>query len=221
VKVLVVDIGGTNIKLLATGRRAMRKVPSGHDLTPRQLVKRVLAAVDGWEYDVVSMGFPGPVENDRILREPVNLGKGWVRFDFAKAFGCEVKIVNDAAMQAVGSYQGKQMLFLGLGTGLGTTLIRNGVVVPLELAHLPYHKGKTFEEIVGDAGYQRLGKPAWRRHVTVVVDLLMRATVSDYVVLGGGNVRHIKTLPAGARRGSNANAFRGGFRLWQEALTWT
>ena len=220
-KVLVIDIGGTHVKLLATGRRTVRKIPSGLDLTPRRLVKQVLAAVAGWEFDAISIGYPGPVENDRVLREPVHLGKGWVRFDFAKAFGYPVRLVNDAAMQAVGSYQGKQMLFLGLGTGLGTTLIRNGVVIPLEIAHLPYHKGKSFEDVLGDANYQRIGKAAWRKHVAVVVELMMRATVCDYVVLGGGNVRHLKTLPRGARRGGNANAFRGGYRLWKNELTWT
>jgi polyphosphate glucokinase len=221
VKVLVVDIGGTNIKLLATGRRAVRKLPSGPGLTPRQLIKAVLPAVEDWDYDVVSIGFPGPVEENRPLREPVNLGRGWVRFDYEAAFGCRVRMVNDAAMQAVGSYQGKRMLFLGLGTGLGTTVVRNGVVVPLEIAHLPYRKGESYEEVVGEAGFQRLGKAAWRKHVAEVVDLMLNATVSDYAVLGGGNVRHLKELPPRTRRGSNANAFRGGFRLWHESLTWT
>jgi polyphosphate glucokinase len=221
VKVLVIDIGGTNVKLLATGRRVVRKIPSGPGLTPGQLVKTVLPAVADWEYDVISIGYPGPVEDNRPLKEPVNLGKGWVRFDYEKAFGHPVRIVNDAAMQAIGSYQGKRMLFLGLGTGLGTTVVRNGVVIPLELAHLPYRKGATFEEYVGEAGYQRLGKAAWRRHVAEVVRLLMNATVSDYAVLGGGNVRHLSELPPRTRRGDNANAFRGGYRLWQERLTWT
>jgi polyphosphate glucokinase len=221
VKVLVIDIGGTNVKLLATGRRIVRKIPSGADLTPGRLVKAVLPVVEDWEYDVVSIGYPGPVEENRPLKEPVNLGRGWVRFDYEAAFGCPVRIVNDAAMQAIGSYMGKRMLFLGLGTGLGTTVVRNGVVVPLELAHLPYYKGKSFEECVGDAGYQRLGKEAWRKHVEAVVRLLMNATVSDYTVLGGGNVRHLKRLPPRTRRGSNSNAFRGGFRLWQERITWT
>jgi polyphosphate glucokinase len=221
VKVLVIDIGGTNIKLLATGRRTVRKIPSGPELTPRQLVAAVLPIVGDWKYDAVSIGLPAPVRDNRAVREPVNLGKGWVRFDFEKAFGRPVRMVNDAAMQAIGSYRGKRMLFLGLGTGLGTTLVQDGVVVPLELAHLPYHKGHSFEEYVGELGYQRLGKLAWRKHVTEVVRLLMNATVADYVVLGGGNVRHLKVLPPRARRGSNANAFRGGYRMWQKSATWT
>lgn len=220
-KVLVIDIGGTNVKLLATGRRTVRKVPSGPDLTPRKLVQDVLPVVKDWDYDVVSIGYPGPVAGNRPLKEPVNLGKGWVRFDYEKAFGRPVRMVNDAAMQAIGSYQGKNMLFLGLGTGLGTTLVRNGMVVPMELGHLPYLKGRTFEEYIGDAGYKRLGKVAWRKHVEEVVRQLMNATVADYAVLGGGNVRHLKDLPPRTRRGNNANAFRGGYRLWQESTTWT
>jgi polyphosphate glucokinase len=221
VKVLVIDIGGTNVKLLATGRRTVRKLPSGPHLTPRRLVSEVLPAVEDWDYDVVSIGYPGPVEDNRPLREPVNLGKGWVRFDYEKAFGRPVRMVNDAAMQAIGSYGGKNMLFLGLGTGLGTTLVRNGVVVPLELAHLPYRKGHTFEEYVGEGGLRRLGRAAWRKHVAEVVRELMNATVADYAVLGGGNVRLLKELPPGTRRGSNANAFQGGYRLWQEGSRWT
>jgi polyphosphate glucokinase len=220
VKVLVIDIGGTNVKLLATGRRAVRKLSSGPELTPRQLVKEVLPAAGDWDYDVVSIGFPGPVQDNRPMREPVNLGKGWVRFDYESALGKPVRMVNDAAMQAIGSYQGKNMLFLGLGTGLGTTLVRNGTVIPLELGHLPYRKGRTFEEYLGDAGYRQLGKAAWRKHVAEVVRELMNATVADYVVLGGGNVRHLKKLPPRTRRGDNANAFRGGYRLWQESTTW-
>lgn len=219
-KVLVIDIGGTNVKLLATGRRTVRKIPSGPGLTPRQLVAAVLPVVEGWRYDAISIGFPAPVRDNRPLREPVNLGTGWVRFDYEKAFGRPVRMVNDAAMQAIGSYRGKRMLFLGLGTGLGTTLVQDGVVVPLELAHLPYNRGYTFEEYIGEAGYQELGKLAWRRHVAVIVELLMNATVADYVVLGGGNVRHLRELPPRARRGSNANAFRGGYRLWQKSTTW-
>jgi polyphosphate glucokinase len=221
VKVLVIDIGGTNAKLLATGRRTVRKIPSGPDLTPRKLVQEVLPAVKDWDYDVVSIGYPGPVADNRPLKEPVNLGKGWVRFDYEKAFGRPVRMVNDAAMQAIGSYQGKNMLFLGLGTGLGSTLVRNGTVVPMELGHLPYRKGHTFEEYIGDGGYKRLGKAAWRKHVAEVVRQLMNATVADYAVLGGGNVRHLKDLPPRTRRGSNANAIRGGYRLWQEGTTWT
>lgn len=220
VKTLVIDVGGTNLKLLASGRRAERKVPSGPDLTPRAMVRDVLAAVHDWSYDVVSIGYPGPVLDDRPVREPVHLGKGWVRFDYAKAFGCPVRIVNDAAMQAIGSYQGGRMLFLGLGTGLGTTMILDGSVIPLELAHLPYRHGRSFEEYVGDAAMRKHGKRRWRHHVERVVAMLLAATVTDYAVLGGGNVRLLDVLPPNARRGENANAFRGGFRIWQEKHTW-
>lgn len=219
-KILVVDVGGSHIKLLTTGRRAPRKVPSGPTLTPRVMVRDTLAAVEGWEFDAVSIGYPGPVADNRPLKDPINLGKGWVRFDYEKAFKCPVRMINDAAMQAIGSYEGGRMLFLGLGTGLGTTVILDGTVVPMELAHLPYRKDRTFEDYVGDAGMRALGKPRWRRHVERVVDMLLAATVTDYAVLGGGNVRHIKELPPKTRRGSNANAFRGGFRLWQESTTW-
>jgi polyphosphate glucokinase len=215
-KTLVIDVGGTHVKALATGRRTVAKVPSGPDLTPRQMMRRILDATAGWTYDVVSIGYPGPVVRGRIVREPVNLGRGWRRFDFERAFERPVRLINDAAMQALGSYEGRRMLFLGLGTGLGTALVHDGVVVPLEAGHLPYRKGKTFEEYVGEAGLKRLGKKHWRRHVTEVVDILTRALVVDYVVLGGGNVRLLDTLPPRARRGQNANAFRGGFRLWQD-----
>jgi len=214
VKILVIDIGGTNIKLLASGQRTPIKVPSGPNLTPRQMVDEVLEATADWDYDAVSIGYPGPVARDRPTKEPVNLGDGWTRFNFQRAFGRPVRMINDAAMQALGSYSGKTMLFLGLGTGLGNTLIKDGVVVPLELAHLPYEDGKTYEEIIGEAGLKKLGKRKWRRHVARIVELFMAATNADYVVIGGGNVRVLEELPAHTRRGSNANAFVGGFRLW-------
>lgn len=220
-KVLVVDIGGTHVKALASGRRVVAKVPSGPELTPRQMVRRVLTATHGWRYDVVSIGYPGPIVRGKIVREPHNLGPGWIRFDFARALGRPVRLINDAAMQALGSYDGRRMLFLGLGTGLGTTVVRDGVVVPLELAHLPYRNGRTYEEYVGDAGLRRLGRKKWQAHVGVVVELLMDALVMDYTVLGGGNVRLLDELPPRTRRGDNANAFRGGFRLWQSAVTYT
>ncbi|MDB4887516.1 MAG: polyphosphate glucokinase [Gemmatimonadetes bacterium] len=219
-KTLVVDIGGTSVKLLATGRRTHRQVPSGPSLTPRAMVRSVLAAVADWPFDAVSVGFPGPAHHDRPLREPVNLGRGWVRFDYEGAFGCPVRLMNDAAMQAVGSYAGGRMLFLGLGTGLGTSLVLDGTVVPMELAHLPYRDGRSYEDVVGDAGLRAAGTARWRRHVTHVVDLLLAATVTEYAVLGGGNVRHFTRMPPRTRRGDNANAFRGGFRLWQERGTW-
>jgi polyphosphate glucokinase len=219
-KTLVIDVGGTSLKLLVTGRRVHRQVPSGPTLTPRRMVRDVLAAVADWEFDNVSIGFPGPVHENRPIKEPVNLGRGWVRFDYERAFVRPVRIVNDAAMQALGSYQGGRMLFLGLGTGLGTSLVLDGMVIPMELAHLPYRDGRSFEDFVGDAGLRAMGKARWRGHVTRVTALLLAATVTDYVVLGGGNVRHLETLPPHARRGDNANAFRGGFRLWQERGRW-
>jgi len=220
-KVLVVDVGGSHVKAQASGRRTMVKVDSGPDLTPRQMVDRLRDATDGWRYDVVSIGYPGPVVRGRITREPYNLGRGWTRFDFERAFGCPVRLINDAAMQAIGSYQGKRMLFLGLGTGLGTTLIRDGVVIPLEIAHLPYEDGETYEDVVGDAGLRRIGVRRWRKHVANIVELMMNAVIADYTVLGGGNVRLLPTLPPHTRRGANANALRGGLRLWHNDFVLT
>ena len=213
-KTLVVDVGGTHVKVLASGHRAPIKIKSGPTFTPRDMVTAVLDATADWTYDRVSIGYPGPVRHGKPVREPWNLAPGWVGFDFRKAFGKPVRIVNDAAMQALGSYEGGTMLFLGLGTGLGSAMIRDGTVIPLELAHLPYRHGKTYEDWIGEAGMKRLGKNRWRKHVTAIVELLAEAFLADYVVLGGGNVRHIKRLPKGARRGGNANAFRGGYRLW-------
>jgi polyphosphate glucokinase len=220
-KVLVVDVGGSHVKAQASGRRTMVKVDSGPDLTPRQMVERLLDVTEGWRYDVVSIGYPGPVVRGRIAREPYNLGRGWTRFDFERAFGRPVRLINDAAMQAIGSYQGKRMLFLGLGTGLGTTLIRDRVVIPLEIAHLPYEDDQTYEDVVGDAGLQRIGVRRWRKHVANIVELMMNAVVADYTVLGGGNVRLLPTLPPRTRRGANANALRGGLRLWQDDFVLT
>ena len=213
-KTLVIDVGGTNVKVLATGQKEPLKIPSGKHLTPAQMVRQVLDAAKTWEFENVSIGFPGPVVNGRPAREPHNLGSGWVRFDFAAAFGKPVRIVNDAAMQALGSYDGGNMLFLGLGTGLGSAMVRDGVVFPLELAHLPYKKDHTYEEYLGEAGWKKRGKKAWRKHVGEVVALFIAAFVVDYVVLGGGNAKRIERLPPKARRGSNVNAFTGGFRLW-------
>jgi polyphosphate glucokinase len=217
VKVLVIDVGGTHVKVLATGHMASREFESGSAMTARAMVKGVKRLTVDWQYDVVSIGFPGPVLHGRIVAEPVNLGGGWVRFDFRRAFGCPVKIINDAAMQALGSYRGGRMLFLGFGTGLGTALIVDGVVEPMELAHLPYLKGKTYEDYVGLRGFKRLGKKKWRRHVFDVVKRLGTALQAEDIVLGGGNAKHLTTLPARSRFGDNANAFQGGFRLWEAA----
>ena len=214
-RILVVDVGGTNVKVLASGHRVPIKIPSGPTLTPREMVRAVRNATSGWKYDRVSIGYPGPVRDAKPIEDPWNLGPGWVGFDFRRAFGKPVRLVNDAAMQALGSYEGGTMLFLGLGTGLGNALIQDGVLIPLELGHLPYRHGKSYEDWIGEAGFRRLGKRRWRRHVLEIVGLLSAAVLADYVVLGGGNVRHIKRLPKGVRRGRNANAFKGGFRLWK------
>jgi predicted NBD/HSP70 family sugar kinase len=216
-KVLVVDVGGNNIKLLATGQRAPRKVPSGPSFTARRMVAAVKLATADWRYDAVSIGFPGPVRNGRPTREPVNLGRGWVRFDYARTFGKPVRIVNDAVMQALGSYRGGRMLFLGLGTGLGAALVVEGHVQPLEIAHLPYRNGKTYEDFVGKRGQDRMGRRRWRRVVAEIVPRLFDAFQVDEVVIGGGNAKQLKEVPRGARLGDNANAFVGGFRLWERA----
>jgi polyphosphate glucokinase len=213
-KTLVVDVGGTHVKMLVSGKRVPVKIDSGPEMTPRRMIADVAKATEGWSYDRVSIGFPGPVKNDRPLHEPWNLGTGWVGFNFGRAFGKPVKLINDAAMQALGSYEGGNMLFLGLGTGLGSTLVHAGVLIPLELAHLPYRDGKSYEAWVGNAGYEELGKKRWRKQVLEVADLFIAALQVDYVVLGGGNARHMKELPKYVRLGSNANAFKGGFRMW-------
>ncbi|MGH7745162.1 MAG: ROK family protein [Candidatus Dormibacteria bacterium] len=215
-RILVVDIGGTHVKVLATGERQERKIDSGPTMTPVRMVKDVKQLTSGWKYDAISIGYPGPVVQGRPLHEPHNLGKGWVGFHFSKAFGHPVRIINDAAMQALGSYRGGRMLFLGLGTGLGSAMIVNGTVQPLELAHLPYKKGRTYEDYIGLRGLERLGKKKWRRHVADIVERLKIALEPDYIVLGGGNVKKLKKLPPGAEAGDNRNAFRGGFRLWED-----
>jgi polyphosphate glucokinase len=218
-KVLVVDVGGTHVKLLVTGQRVKRQIDSGARLTPRQMVAAVKELTADWNYDVVSVGVPAPVVQGRVVAEPANLGAGWKGFDFAKAFGRPAKVINDAAMQALGSYRGGRMLFLGIGTGLGSALVDHGVVEALELAHLPYRKGCTFEDYVGLRGLTRLGKKKWRKHVSAVVDLLRKAMICEDLVLGGGNAKLLTELPPGARLGDNANAFKGGFALWQRAAT--
>jgi polyphosphate glucokinase len=216
VNVLVIDIGGTRVKLLATGQDEPRQFVSGPTLTPGRMAAGVKRAARGWKYDVISMGYPGVVLHGRPIVEPHNLGKGWVKFDYRAALGRPIRIINDAAMQALGSYRGGKMLFLGLGTGLGSALIADGVVEPMELGHLPYKKG-TYEEYVGQRGLEKRGKKRWRRDVADVVAGLIAALEPDDVVLGGGNVKQLKELPPGCRAGDNANAFVGGFRMWEEA----
>jgi polyphosphate glucokinase len=213
--VLVVDVGGTHVKILATGQDESREFTSGPELTARQMVAGVRKLARGWKFDVVSIGYPGPVLRGRPVAEPRHLGPGWVAFDFERAFGRPVKLVNDAAMQALGSYKRGKMLFLGLGTGLGSTLVANGIVEPMELGHLPYKKG-TYEDYVGVRGLEKHGKRKWRRYVGDVVARLIAALEPDDVVLGGGNAKELKELPPGCRAGDNANAFLGGFRLWEK-----
>jgi polyphosphate glucokinase len=213
-KVLVLDVGGTNIKVQATGQKQPRKIPSGPNMTAKDMVRDVKAATRDWKYDRVSIGYPGPVTAGHPVREPVNLGGGWVGFNYKKAMGCPVRIVNDAAMQALGSYHGGRMLFLGLGTGLGSAMIVDGILEPMELAHLPYKHGKTYEEYLGLRGLKRLGKKKWRKEVFKITEKLIGALQADYVVLGGGNAKKLKKLPPGARMGRNENAILGGFRLW-------
>lgn len=215
--VLVIDVGGTHVKILATGHSAHREFPSGPGLTARAMVAGVKKLARGWKFDRVSIGYPGPVLCNRPVAEPRNLAKGWVAFDYAKAFGCPVRVVNDAAMQALGSYRRGKMLFLGLGTGLGSTLVVDNIVEPMELGHLPYKKA-TYEDYVGLRGLEKHGKKRWRKHVADVVQRLVAALEPDDVVLGGGNAKLLKSLPPGCRRGGNANAFAGGFRLWSYAV---
>jgi polyphosphate glucokinase len=215
--VLVVDVGGNNIKILATGQDVPRKFPSGPSLTPELMVSGVKNLAGDWTYDAISIGYPGPVRRGRPVTEPHNLGRGWVRFDYEAAFGRPLKLINDAAMQALGSYCGGKMLFLGLGTGLGSALVVEGIVVPLELCILPYKKG-SYEDYVGNRGLVRLGKKEWRECVADVVARFIEAFVAEDVVLGGGNVKYLKELPPGCRAGNNANAFVGGSRLWEQPL---
>ena len=213
-KILVVDVGGTHVKVLATGQREHRQADSGPTMTARRMVSVVKRLSADWSYDHVAIGYPGPVVHGHPVAEPRNLGDGWVGFDFRRAFGRPVRMINDAAMQALGSYRGGRMLFLGLGTGLGSALIIDGVLEPMEVAHLPYRKGRTFADYVGTRGLERLGKAHWLRCVADVVERLREAFAADDVVIGGGNARKLKTLPPGTRLGDNANAFLGGFRLW-------
>ena len=213
--VLAVDVGGTHVKILATGRKDRREFVSGPALTAKQMVEGVKALGSDWDYDRVTVGYPGAVIHNRPVAEPHNLGPGWVAFDFEKAFERSVKVMNDAAMQALGSYEGGKMLFLGFGTGLGSAMIVGGLIEPMELGHLPYRKG-TYEDYVGLRGLIARGEKKWRKHVADVIARLVAALEPDDVVLGGGNVKHLDVLPAGCRAGDNANAFLGGFRAWEE-----
>jgi polyphosphate glucokinase len=212
--VLVVDIGGTHVKILATGQKQHREFPSGSKLTPKQMVAGVKKLARDWKYNAVSIGYPGVVVRNRIVADPYNLGNGWAGFDFGLAFKCPVKVINDAAMQALGSYKRGKMLFLGLGTGLGSAMVVDGIVEPMELGHLPYRK-RTFEDYVGVAGRKRLGQKKWEQAVRDVIARLVAALEPEDVVLGGGNVRNLTKLPPGCRAGDNANAFVGGFRVWE------
>ena len=214
-QILVIDVGGTHVKARVSGQREERRIVSGSAMTAARMVRDVKRLVKDWKYDVISIGYPGTVIRGRPVHEPYNLGGGWVRFNFAKAFGRPVKVINDAAMQALGSYKGGCMLFLGFGAGLGSAMIVDGILEPMELAHLPY-KRKTYEDYVGDRALKRLGKKKWRREVADVVTRLKAALEADYVVLGGGNSKNLKALPAGAELGDNRNAFIGGTRLWKE-----
>lgn len=213
-RILVIDVGGTHVKVQGTGHKKRVEIPSGPRMTPATMVSAVRAATVGWKYDAVSIGYPGAVVHGRPISEPHHLGSGWVGFDFRKAFGRPVAIVNDAAMQALGSYRSGRMLFLGLGTGLGSAMIVDNVLAPMELAHLPYKNGRSYEDYVGLAGLKRQGKKEWRRQVKKIVQQLKAALQVDYVVLGGGNARLLKKLPPDTRLGDNSNAFKGGYRLW-------
>jgi len=214
--VLAIDIGGSHVKILTSAGGAERRDDSGPDLTPQQMIEKVKKLAEGLSYDVISMGYPGPVRHNRPVLDPKNLGKGWAGFDFDAQFGKPVKVVNDALMQAIGSYEGGRMLFLGLGTGLGAAMVFDNVGQPMELAHLPYKKGRSFEDYVGERGLEKYGKKKWRKYVFDIVARLNAALQPDYIVIGGGNVDKLDELPADSRRGDNTRAFEGGFRLWRD-----
>jgi hypothetical protein len=213
-RILVIDVGGTNVKLMIS-RRDKRRFKSGLNLTPRAIVAEMKPLVSDWKFDAISIGFPAPVRDGRIVSEPKHLGKGWVGFDFEKAFGKPVRIINDAAMQALGSYHGRRMLFLGLGTGLGSALVWDNYVLPLELGDLPYRNGSIIEDYLGKPGLARFGEKTWRRDVEHALVQLKKSLIADYIVLGGGNAKKLDELPEGVEHGHNRNAFLGGTRLWQ------
>jgi len=213
--VLVIDIGGSHVKVASTVQRVPLKIPSGPSMTAQQMVEQVILGTKGWKFDCISIGYPGPVTNDRPLAEPHNLAAGWIDFPYQKLFKKPIRFINDAAMQALGGYRGGKMLFLGVGTGLGSALIFEGVVIPLELAHLPYRKGRTYEDYVGKVGLELRGKKRWRKSVLDVVERLKAAMVCEYVLLGGGNAKLMQRLPPHVIVGANSNAIDGGIRLWQ------
>ncbi len=215
-KVLVIDIGGTHVKVASSDKRVPIKIVSGPTMTAVQMAQQVLAATEGWRYDGVSIGYPGPVIHDRPLAEPHNLAPGWIDFPYQKTFGKPIRFINDAAMQALGGYRGGRMLFLGVGTGLGSAMVLEGVVIPLELAHLPYKKGRTYEEYIGLAGLELRGKKRWRKSVLDIIARFQAAFVCDYVLLGGGNAKFMTNLPPHVILGANSNAVEGGIRLWQD-----
>jgi len=215
VRVLVIDVGGTHIKVAGSWDRVTHRIPSGPTMSAADMVRGVLELTHGWDFEAISLGYPGPVKDNRPFREPINIAGGWTTFDFQKAFAKPVRVINDAAMQALGSYAGGRMLFLGLGTGLGTAIIDDWRVEPLEIAHLPYRKGRSYEDYLGDAGLARLGDERWERHVHKVCDLLRAALLCDGIVLGGGNARKLVNMPDAATRGANENAIHGGVRLWE------
>jgi len=214
--VLTIDVGGSHVKILTTSGGKERRADSGPGLTPQQMIATVKTLAEGLAYDVISMGYPGPVRNNKPSLDPANLGKGWDGYDFSSAFGKPVKVVNDALMQAIGSYDGGRMLFLGLGTGLGAAMVLDNVGQPMELAHLPYRKGRSFEDYIGERGLEKYGKKKWRKYVFDIVERLSAALQPDYIVIGGGNVDRLDELPAKSRRGDNTRAFEGGFRLWRD-----
>jgi polyphosphate glucokinase len=215
-KVLVIDIGGTHVKVASTDMRVPIKIPSGPTMDAEQMTQQVLATTAGWTYDCISIGYPGPVVHDHPLAEPHNLGAGWIDFPYSKAFGKPIRFINDAAMQALGGYKGGRMLFLGTGTGLGSAMIFDGTVIPLELAHLPYKKGRTYEEYIGLSGLELRGKKRWRKSVIDIITRLQAALICDYVVLGGGNAKLMNNLPNHVIIGANSNAIDGGLKLWQD-----
>jgi polyphosphate glucokinase len=213
--ILVIDIGGTNVKMLATGHDTPRRFPSGKELTPERLVSGVKSATVDWKYEAVSVGFPGPILCGQPILEPMNLGGGWLGYDFAAAFGRPVKVINDAAMQALGSYEGGKMLFIGLGTGVGATVIMGGEIQPLEVGRFRYKK-RTLEDYLGNRGRKRMGRKKWQKHVEEALERFVVALKPDDVVLGGGNAKKLNPLPTGARLGGNTFAFVGGFRMWEQ-----